>query len=72
MAIKFVASHVPAICTIGVGSLVYVLFPGVCKKPCQNGGTCIGGNKCSCPEKYHGQHCLLIKKGWALIYFHYF
>ena len=42
-------------------------FSGVCKKPCQNGGTCIGGNKCSCPEKYHGQHCMLIKKGRSLV-----
>ena len=28
-----------------------------CDTPCNNGGTCIGLEQCSCPKDYFGQHC---------------
>lgn len=30
---------------------------GKCKPNCQNGGTCIGVNKCRCPVGYQGNLC---------------
>ncbi|XP_078358649.1 uncharacterized protein LOC144643318 [Oculina patagonica] len=32
------------------------------KKPCLNGGTCIGGNICKCPPRYSGNRCSILKK----------
>ena len=31
------------------------------KTPCQNGGTCIGENRCKCPPRYSGPDCSVIK-----------
>lgn len=32
-------------------------FAAVCNPLCHNGGQCIAPNKCSCPNKYEGDHC---------------
>ncbi|OCT67035.1 hypothetical protein XELAEV_18038317mg, partial [Xenopus laevis] len=29
----------------------------LCRLPCQNGGTCVGSNKCECPAGWRGIHC---------------
>ena len=29
----------------------------VCKKPCENGGRCIGPNRCACVYGYTGRYC---------------
>lgn len=36
--------------------LTYLLFLGLCKPSCQNGGQCIG-TQCQCTEMYDGKSC---------------
>ena len=32
-------------------------YTAVCANPCQNGGTCVDINTCSCPTGYAGPSC---------------
>lgn len=29
----------------------------ICDPPCENGGSCLAPNHCSCPPAYLGDHC---------------
>ena len=42
-------------------SLTLFIFTAVCQKFCQNGGKCIGPNKCQCQPGYSGQWCEICK-----------
>jgi len=40
-----------------VAKLKCFYFSVTCKRPCQNGGICLGLNRCKCPNGYGGSVC---------------
>ena len=39
------------------GSLCEVVYPIVCHPVCENGGSCVANDTCSCPVGYSGDRC---------------
>ena len=48
----------PVVCQIDLNIVLLVESDQInCTKPCQNGGKCIGKDKCACAAGYHGDVC---------------